>query len=98
MRINMDKYAALTSRSAKIDKTILEHIGQCVNLKSYVENLLLNPTEDNIKEVQDFFNDAVNGMVAVGNSISTFIKTVQSDDGSVEEVDVLEDEDGVRLM
>lgn len=94
----MDKYAALTSRSAKIDKTILEHIGQCVTLKAYVEDVLLDPTEDNIKEIQDFFNTTVNSMVAVGNSISTFIKTVQSDDGHVEEVDILEDEDGTRLM
>jgi len=68
---NTNKYAALTTASAKVNRLIIANIAEYAQIQELVEDFIANPTAEAAEVLDVQFNRIANGFEAVRNSIVT---------------------------
>lgn len=93
---NTNKYAALATASAKVNRLIIANIAEYAQIQELVEDFIANPTAEAAEVLDVQFNRIANGFEAVRNSIGMLANRAVSED--VDAVDVTFDERGQRLL
>lgn len=92
----MDKLAAVKASQSKIDRLIVANLGEYSNLQGALSKLISEPNAETASEVENQFEVIASGLEAIRNAIAT-LATVVSGDGNVEEIDAVQDENGMRI-
>lgn len=89
-----NKYAIVFKTKSKVNSLILAHVNNITDIQNYIDQLLVEPNEENAQLLDSQFNKAASTMEEIRNSIITLVNASFSEDGSVEDVDVRVNEDG----
>lgn len=93
----LQKYAALATGSAKVNRLIIANIADYAQIQAMLEEFVANPTADLAEELDSQFNKVTAGLDAVKNAVSKVANMVVGTEAE-DEVDVTFDERGARLL
>ena len=91
-----NKFAALATASAKVNRLIVSNIAEYAKIQEAVEQFIASPSVESAEFLDEQFKRVSNGFEAVRNSITVLASTAIT--GEVDSVDVVFDENGARFL
>lgn len=92
----MDKLAAISNKRAQINEIVINHIRRYAALNDALDDLIRVPGEEMAAGVDSVFNAIASDLSQLQNSITTLANMLVNDE--VEEIDGIEEENGIRLL
>lgn len=93
-----DKYAAITNKRAQINSMVIDNIARYVALSDVLDEMVRNPCDQSASAVDGVFRALATDLNQLQNAITTLANVIVSEDGEIDEVDGVEEEDGIRLQ
>ncbi len=95
----MNKFAVVSTKSAKVNRLILANIAEYAQMQELLENFIANPSSELAEQIDEHCKRVSAGFSAVQNAINVLAETVVTDDvDNLETIDVSFDKNGARLL